>query len=173
MPEVLAPPNAFPPVVSNAVQEAATAFFQTSCGLSHVPNAETEQEAPCAGIMSTISFLGDPPWAFALAFPEGAAVTIAKAFAGFDIEFDSPDMGDLLGEIANVVAGDISARLAKKGIKAQMSLPTVVRGGNVSLLVPSGVSTTRLMFAGPTGKCWFNLVGTRTDGLTFRRPGGV
>jgi CheY-specific phosphatase CheX len=172
MAEVLATANAFPPVVRKAVEDAATAFFQTSCGLTHVPDAQAEESDPCAGIMSTISFLGDPCWAFALAFPEDAAVTIAKSFAGFDIEFDSPDMGDLLGEIANVVAGDISARLAQKGVKAQMSLPTVVRGGNVSLLVPHGVSTTRLMFSGPSGTCWFNLVGTRTDGLSFRRPGG-
>lgn len=171
MAEVLAPANVFPPVVSRAVEEAATAFFTTSCGMTHVPAGEVGEGGPCAGIMSTISFLGDPSWAFALAFPEGAAVTIAKSFAGFDIEFESPDMGDLLGEIANVVAGDISARLANKGIRAQMSLPTVVRGGNVSLLVPSGVSTTRLVFSGPSGTCWFNLVGTRADGLTFRRPG--
>ncbi len=171
MPETLATENVFPPVVSTAVEEAATDFFQASCGLRHIPTAQVDESGPCAGIMSTISFLGDLQWAFALAFPDDAAVAIAKAFAGFDIPFDSPDMADVLGEIANVIAGDISARLAKQGIKAQMSLPTVVRGGNVSLLVPHSVSTTRVTFSGPGGTCWFNLVGTRTDGLTFRRSG--
>ncbi|MBP3960621.1 chemotaxis protein CheX [Gemmata sp. G18] len=171
MAQILAPTIAFPPAVSKAVEEAATAFFKTSCNMTHVPNGKVDEDAPSAGIMSTISFMGDPPWAFALAFPEESAVTVAKVFAGFEIEFESPDMGDLVGEIANVIAGDISARLAKKGIKAVMSLPTVVRGGSVSLLVPSGVSTTRLVFSGPGGSCWFNLVGTRTDGLNFRRPG--
>lgn len=171
MAEVLAPVNTFPPVVRKAVEEAATAFFKTSCGLTHVPAGPAEEGGPCAGIMSTISFMGDPPWAFALAFPEDAAVMVAKSFAGFDIPFDSPDMGDLLGEVANVIAGDICGRLMNKGIKSQMSLPTVVRGDHVALLVPSGVSTTRLTFSGPKGTCWFNLVGTRTDGLTFRRPG--
>jgi CheY-specific phosphatase CheX len=171
MPELLTPKDTFPPVLSKAVEEAAAAFFKSSCGLTQVP-AEEVDEGPCAGIMSTISFLGDPSWAFSMAFPEGAAVTIAAAFAGFEIPFDSPDMGDLLGEIANVIAGDITARLAKKGIKAQMSLPTVVRGDHVAILVPHGVSTTRLAFSGSKGACWFNLVGTRADGLTFRRPGG-
>lgn len=175
MPELLQPTaaDAFPRAITDAVQEAATAFFTTSCGLEHVPAADGSEEAQGAGIMSTISFLGDKPWAFAMALPESAAVMIAKAFAGFEIPFDSPDMGDLLGEIANVIAGDISARLDAKGIKAQMSLPTSVRGANVSLLVPHGVSTNRLLFSGPNGKCWFNLVSARTDGLAFRRPGAV
>lgn len=174
MSEVLAPPaDTFPRAISAAVQEAATAFFTTSCGLEHVPEADGSEEAQCAGIMSTISFMGDKPWAFAMALPEAAAVMIGKAFAGFEVEFDSPDMGDLMGEIANVIAGDISARLEAKGVKAQMSLPTSVRGENVALLVPHGVSTTRLLFAGPNGKCWFNLVSARTDGLAFRRPGAV
>jgi len=171
MVSLLAATDAFPPVISAAVREAATAFFKTSCGLTHVPAGEMPRAELRAGIMSTISFLGDPSWAFALAFPEDAAVSIAKTFAGFEIPFDSPDMGDVLGEIANVIAGDISARLAKKGVSAQMSLPTVVCGDNVCLLVPATVSATQLMFAGPNGTCWFNLMGTRTDGLTFRRPG--
>lgn len=172
MAELLAPPltDTFPPAITRAVQEAAAAFFKTSCGLAHVPDVPAG-EAQCAGIMSTISFLGDTPWAFAMALPEDAAVKIARAFAGFDIPFDGPDMGDVMGEIANVIAGDICARLDADGLGGQMSLPTSVRGGNVALLVPNGVSTARLLFAGPNGKCWFNLVSARADGLTFRRPG--
>ncbi|VTR96901.1 CheC domain protein OS=Hippea maritima (strain ATCC 700847 / DSM 10411 / MH2) GN=Hipma_0355 PE=4 SV=1: CheX [Gemmata massiliana] len=172
MAETLAAAMVFPPVVSKAVEESAAAFFKSSCNMTHVPNGTVdENDLGAAGIMSTISFMGDPPWAFAMAFPEESAVTIAKVFAGFEIEFDSPDMGDLVGEIANVIAGDITARLHRKGIKAPMSLPTVVRGSNVSLLTPTGGSSTRLVYAGPGGTCWFNLVGTRTDGVTFRRPG--
>ena len=33
------------------------------------------------------------------------------------------------------------------------------------------VSAARLAFAGTMGERWFNLMGTRADGLTFRRPG--
>ncbi|MBY0461127.1 MAG: chemotaxis protein CheX [Gemmataceae bacterium] len=161
---------AFPPVLLAAAQDSTAAFFKTCCGLVAAPSEANG--AAGAGIMSSISFLGDQPWAFALAFPPEAAVALAKSFAGFDIPFDSPDMGDLLGEIANVIAGDITARLAKKNIKAQMSLPTSVRGENVSLLLPATVVTQKVTFAGPEGTCWLHLLGTRTDGLSFRRPGG-
>ena len=167
--ETLPAAPAFPPVVKSAVEEAATAFFRGSCGLAHVPEGGVDDGAAGAGIMSTISFLGDPSWAFALAFPEDAAVSIAKTFAGFEIPFDSPDMGDVMGEIANVIAGDISARLAKKGVSAQMSLPTTVRGDNVAVLVPSGASTTRFTFAGPQGTCRFDLFAAPTHPL----PGGA
>ncbi|MDY3555914.1 chemotaxis protein CheX [Gemmata sp. JC717] len=173
MPDVLPPTttDAIPKAITQAVQEATTAFFTTSCGLTHVPDAAGDEEAAGAGIMSAISFLGDRPWAFAMALPETSAVALAKAFAGFEIPFDSQDMGDLLGEVVNVIAGDISARLNAEGIQAQMSLPMSVRGADVTTLVPHGVATNRLLFEGPHGRCWLDLVSDRFDGLTFRQPG--
>lgn len=150
--------STFPPIVSDAVEGAAAAFFRGSCGMTHVPDAEIDDTADTAAIMSSISFVGDLQWAFALAFPEEAAVGIARTFAGFDIPFDSPDMGDVIGEIVNVIAGDVVGRLAKQKFVAQMSLPTTVRGSNVAMLTPSDASTTRFVFTGPAGTCSFNLV---------------
>ncbi|VTR96679.1 : CheX [Gemmata massiliana] len=150
--------NMPPPAIVKAVEESVTVFFTGSCGLAIAPEAPAGDQPP--GIMSTISFRGDEHWYFALAFCEDEAVTIARAFAGFDIPFDSPDMGDVVGEMVNVIAGDISARLGKVGIAAQMSLPTTVRGDPIP--VPPGAPTARLTFSGPAGACWLNLVGPHT-----------
>ncbi len=169
MAEVLTSADTFPPVISNAVRDAALNFFKSSCGLKYVENPPDSAETWCSAIMSTISFVGDPPWTFALVLPDDAAVMVAHTFAGFDIPFDSPDMGDVLGEVVNVLSGEIVARLDAKGIKLQMSLPTVIRGHNVCLHVPSSVSTTQLMFSGPKGTCWFKLVKAR--GHRLQEPG--
>ncbi|AWM36635.1 hypothetical protein GobsT_55410 [Gemmata obscuriglobus] len=173
MPEVIssAATDAFPKAITQAVREATTAFLTTSCGLTHVPDAAGDEGSGGAGIMSAISFLGDTPWAFAVVLPEASAVAIAKAFAGFEIPFDSQDMGDLVGEIVNVIAGDVTARLHAKGIKAQMSLPTSIRSADAAALVPHGTAPSRLLFDGADGRCWFDLVSDRIDGLTFRQPG--
>lgn len=160
----LLPPVAsapFPPAICDAVRDAATDFFRVSCGLTH--QEKSDDDAPSgSGIMSTISFMGDQPWSFSLVLPDHTATAMARAFAGFDIPADSPDMGDVIGEVVNVIAGGICARLDAKGIKAQMSLPTVVRGENVSVMVPSGAATKRMEFVGTSGPCWFQLVKTQS-----------
>lgn len=162
---------AFPPALSGAVREAATAFFVAYCGFDAVERPQATA-APCAGVVGMISFIGNPNWAFALVLPEPTAVAASKAFAGFDIPFDSPDMADVIGEMANVMAGDISARLESRGMKAQMSLPTVARGHDVELLYPSGSPAVQLGFTSPSGEFWFKLVRARPGGSFFsRRPG--
>lgn len=171
MPPDMTASDAFSKVISAAVRESATQFFETSYNLTFVDKISAEVGAEPAGIMAAISFVGNPAWAFALVASNSAAVMISKAFAGFDIPFDSPDMVDVFGEVVNVIAGDISARLDRKGLKAQMSLPTVIRGEHVDLHVPSGVSTTRLSFTGPKGSCWFKLIEARDTAHMGRKPG--
>lgn len=154
----------FPPVIGAAVRDAATDFFRPTCGLKYQEQSEDAKDES-SGIMSTISFLGDPSWTFSLVLPDHAASAVARAFAGYEIPIDSLDMGDVIGEVVNVIAGGICARLDAKGIKAQMSLPTVVRGENVAVLIPSGASTQRMGFTGPNGPCWLQLVKARSFAL--------
>jgi len=47
------------------------------------------------------------------------------------VPFESSDMGDAIGELANVIAGSVKARLDQRGAKANISLPTVLRGSAV------------------------------------------
>ncbi len=168
---VAAPSAVFPSPISDAVRQAATEFFSTYCGLNLAEKSPAGTDSPCAGIMGVISFFGDQVWSFAIVLPEQTAVFAAKKFAGFDIPFGSPDMGDMVGEMANVIAGDICARLDAKGIKAQMSLPTVARGHDVELLPPSDACTSRMALTSDNGNCWFKLVKARSGHPSARRPG--
>ena len=47
-----------------------------------------------------------------LGLPRQTASNLVLAFAGCEIDFDSPDMGDAVGELANILAGDFVARQA-------------------------------------------------------------
>jgi len=152
------PSTAFPPVLSSVVRDAAIAFFGSYCGMEPCEQADAPAEQSGPGIMGVISFFGDPVWSLSLVLPETTAVAASKSFTGMDIPFDSPDMGDLVGEMANVMAGDIVARLDAEGITAQMSLPTVARGHDVELLAPSNACTARIKFVSPTGDFWFRLI---------------
>jgi len=168
---VLAPKAVFPEVIESAVRVAAMEFFGTYCGLELTELKTDPGDAPCAGIMGVISFFGDTIWSFAVVLPEATATTVAKKFAGFDIEFSSPDMGDLVGEMANVMAGEICSRLDTRGMKSQMSLPTVARGHDVELLPPSDACCERLMFSSPDGRFWFKLVKAKSGFPAARKSG--
>jgi CheY-specific phosphatase CheX len=163
--------DTFPPQISAAVRDATVEFFRSTCGLKCEELAQPNYESSGNEIMSTISFVGNPSWVFSLVLPADTAVIVAKKFAGFDIPLESPDMGDVVGEVVNVIAGGICARLDAKGIKAQMSLPTVARGANLSLLVPSGAATSRMGFTDANGTLWVQLVKDQGGTAMGRRPG--
>ena len=95
---------------------------------------------------------------------------IVRKFAGFDIPFDSADMGDAIGELVNVLAGDIVARLHTVGKKAQMSLPTIMRGQNIEMFLSASSPEIMRGFDSKEGSFWYKLGVAKSSGNLFRRP---
>lgn len=106
-----------------------------------IPEFESQE---VEGVVGLISFVGDITWSLAMMFPQAAAVSLAYKFAGFEIEYESPDMGDVVGEIVNVLAGVVCGELENEGIHSQMSLPTVTRGKHVELLLGGHLIAKRM-----------------------------
>jgi chemotaxis protein CheX len=168
-PVAAAPP--VPAVLADAVREA----FEAACPVMFKAKATCLADAAPApagpGIVAIISLVSDPLWAFTLVLPRAAAPVLAKKFAGFDIPFDSRDMADVVGELANVVAGDIVARLDRRGVKAKMSLPMVASGTDVHLLLPADVQSKDLAFQLPEGTFWVEVVVAGSGNSLFRQAG--
>jgi chemotaxis protein CheX len=162
----------FPAPIADAVRQATKATLASICGADPAPLASGQKPQPCPSVVGVISFAGTLAWSFALVLPEKTAQAMAEKFAGFPIPFDGPDMSDVVGELANVLAGDISARLDVKGISAQMSLPTVARGQDVELLLPPGLPTLYLGYVVPQGPFWFRLVTARPGHAFGQRASG-
>ena len=114
------------------------------------------------GITGVISFTGAVPMTIMIGLPADTAGAIAEAFTGMEIPFDEPDMSDLIGELANVIAGDVSARLELEGMQVQMSLPTVVRGLQVNVAKSEATSTAQIAMQAKEGKGWVRVT-TGTD----------
>jgi chemotaxis protein CheX len=142
---------------SECAKEAVQAVFAAVNGAEPTCYAGLRTESPGQGVVGIIAIVGDVTWSMMLGFPRDSAAAFAQKFAGFEIPFESPDMGDVVGEMANVIAGDVVARLDAKGIRAEMSLPTVTRGNDVDLLVPEGVVSAHMRFACPDGGFWLKL----------------
>jgi CheY-specific phosphatase CheX len=162
---------AFPAVVADGVKAAVEETLASICGARPAVAAHDGDFSRGAGVIGIVSFLGDVSWSFSLCLPEETAPALVRQFAGFDISFDSPDMCDVVGELANVVAGDIVARLEARRVKAQMSLPMVARGSDVEVLSPTGSPAARFTCRIPQGPFWYKLVAAKAGALPGRRPG--
>jgi chemotaxis protein CheX len=149
-----------PPAIIAAVQASVDRLQSTFFHEKPLPTPCRREvdNGPC--IAGIISFLGDVSWSLAWILPRNVAPALVEKMAGFEIPFDSPDMGDAAGELINVFAGEVAFQLDQRGIKAQISLPTVVRGSPLELLPGSGPSVVHLQFTLPEGPFWFRLATT-------------
>lgn len=161
----------FPPTIASGVAEAVENTLASICGEKPTQIQRSDLPELCTGMVGVISFLGNVSWTFSLALPKDSAEALAAKFAGFEIPFDSPDMGDMVGEFANVIAGDIVAQLDRRKIKAQMSLPMVVRGSEVEMLSSQETPAHHLYYQSPQGIFWVKLTTARPGHLVGRRPG--
>ena len=100
------------------------------------------------GIIGNVTvFNSDHTISLMLAIPKDTAVFISKVFIGMELPFDSDDMGDLIGEVSNILAGDVAANVEKVGFRGQSSLPMATRGSDLTLFMPSKPPTKKMKFA--------------------------
>jgi len=158
-----------PDELSECVRESVITNFGMMLGGELSCREQADDDMLCDGITGIISLVGDISWSLMLCLPRDTATSIAAGFSGFEIPFDSADMGDVVGELANVLAGDISARLDALGIKAELSLPMVLRGKDIDLLLPDSTPTVRLTFDSPCG--WFSTRIASGEPSHIRRAG--
>jgi CheY-specific phosphatase CheX len=151
----------FPTPLEDAVRHGIRTTFSSICGAEPVLLEGTDFPTLGPAMIGAISFVGDVAWSYSLVFPRETAVLLARQFAGFDIAFDSPDMGDVVGELANVLAGDVVANLEARRIKAQMSLPTITRGSKLEVMVSSGALTGLVNYVSCQGPFSVRLLAAR------------
>ncbi|MFW6438250.1 MAG: chemotaxis protein CheX [Armatimonadota bacterium] len=116
--------------------------------------APVDQALRCEGVVGCISLVGDVDWSLVLSIPRATASALAGNFAGFEIPFDSPDMGDAVGEMANLVAGEVKVQLDGIGLAAEISLPQVFRGEIIEVLQLPHLPSKLLSFECSCGPLW-------------------
>lgn len=151
----------FPPIIRQAMCEAAIEFFSEYCHFEDIRETNIIDTQSCPGIMGTISYIGTPMWSFTIVMPEHTAVAAAHNFLGMELPFSSPDMGDMVQEIANVLAGVILPKISELG-PMQMSLPSVMRGHDVEMLTPGNMVRSSIRFVTGKGNLWFHLFSSKS-----------
>jgi CheY-specific phosphatase CheX len=147
------------------VAQAAVSVLGDACGQT-LESCEDEPGAYNDGaVIGVISIVGGVEWSIFLGLPRATAVALTETFAGFPIPFDSEDMGDAVGELTNILAGDVKRRLEGKSVEAAISLPSVVRAESLQVLVQRGTSVTKTCFACAAGKLWTGVVSSKEGGF--------
>ena len=144
---------------AECVMQATEQVVSMTCGVQATPLSPVPVEAESGPtIIALISIVGDVDWAVFLGLPAETATVMAAKFAGFDIAYDSPDMGDAVGELTNIFAGQVKALLDAKGIKADISLPSVMRVRGIQLLVQKGGKSQQVCYSCELGPFWAGLI---------------
>lgn len=114
-----------------------------------------------------LSIVGGVQWSVVLGFEPAAATAAASAFAGTEIPADSADLGDSLGELANIVGGQIKRLLNAESLVVDTSMPTVIRTLGHEVLVQRKIKTAadHSYFQCPAGRMWTSVTVGVNSGL--------
>ncbi|WP_395095250.1 chemotaxis protein CheX [Armatimonas sp.] len=145
-------------IVQAAVSQTVAMFVGTEPKCLHVEEAVRIYD----GICGTISFVGDRSYSITMCCSRESAVELALAMAGFEIDYDSADMGDAIGEVANIIAGNIVARMEDQELAVAMSLPTVFRGHDVERILPHNMVSWCSIFELTGSVFWVDVIAGRT-----------
>jgi CheY-specific phosphatase CheX len=165
------PDVAISPAITDGVKQALEKTFATICGEKPIERVNGQPIGSGPYVVGIISFFGDVPWSLSWILHQDTAPAVMQKFVGMEIAFDDPDMGDAVGELVNVLAGDVVAQLEQRGVKAQMSLPTVARGSPLELIPDKGAAAVELGYTSPQGDFWLRITAPKPSQFRARVPG--
>lgn len=141
------------------VRESVINTFESLTGETPSHNKNARRDAPLNGIVGNVTvFNSEYTLSLMLAIPRQAALYLSEVFIGMELPFESDDMGDLIGEISNILAGDVAANVEKVGFRGQSSLPTAMRGSDLMLFMPKNPPTEKMKFTSPNLEFWLTMV---------------
>lgn len=158
IPESLEDINGIPTEIVGLVKESVINTFASICGSEPSYVEQNGQSKSLNGIIGNIAvFNQQHTLSLMIVIPKETALSLSEIFIGMEIPFESDDMGDLVGEISNILAGDVAANIETIGFRGQSSLPTATRGSDLTLFMPNKPPTEKMKFTGPSGEFWVNM----------------
>jgi chemotaxis protein CheX len=122
-------------------------------GVQLVPSEDNTTMMSGNVVITMVSIFGDIHWTISMAFDEQAAVGVSSRLAGIEIPFDSVDLGDAMGEVTNMVAGEIKRVLLNRDLSVKITLPTVLAATEIRWLVHNAENASQdsVRFSSPMG----------------------
>jgi chemotaxis protein CheX len=87
----------------------------------------------------------------AIHIPNQVAFDITGSFLGMEVSEINADVQDAIGEIANMLGGNLKTILSDKGKDIQLSLPSTISGDQYNFTSQAEVDQIILPFKAPSG----------------------
>ncbi len=142
----------------DCVPQAVIDTFKATCSTSMELCDGSLEDAEENMLLSRLSLVGDVSWTLLLGFPQETAAQAVSDFVGFEIDYDSEDMDDAIGEFANITAGQIKVLLDRKSTNVELGLPTVIRGKDLQVIAQKHDTLTMHCFDSIIGRMWAGII---------------
>jgi len=141
------------PDLADIVEGATSTMLGTVLGaLAPSGEAPSEASAACA-VGASVQFTGEWSGALVIGCDEMIGNEAAAAMFGCDTNnVAADDLSDALGELANMIAGNVKPLLPGA---ITLSLPTVVQGSELRLGIPGAAPTVGVTYR--RGSCVFSV----------------
>ena len=112
---------------------ATRSVFHTMLSMEvNIGDADSTMELSGAKIVGSVSFTGDVVGNFCIHITQNFARIMAAAMLGMEpdeIE-DDDEINDVIGEVSNMIGGDLKSKLCDAGFPCMLSIPSVTTGGD-------------------------------------------
>lgn len=136
--------------IVNATVEIFTSMVMMDVSVS--PSQETDYGTLEDTITGVIGLAGTHKGVLAVHIPHQVAFAITSNFLGIDIDEINEDVEDAIGEIANMLGGNIKSILSEKGRDIDLSLPSTVSGKEYGFQTIKGAEKIIISFASDSGQ---------------------
>jgi len=151
--------------VNNAVRKIFKSMFAMEIEARNSP--VSNDLASDGVVVAVISLVGDLEWSVWLGMPRPVATGATSEFIGEEVPFEEvEEIADAVGEMANMIAGEVKANLSNLGFKTHVSLPNVICGESLAILPKNGHPSVRTRFGSKWGDFWIEVVAGVTEGET-------
>ena len=108
-------------------------------------------------ITGMIGLAGTHKGVLAVHFPNQVAMDVTGSFLGMEVDEINADVQDAIGEIANMLGGNLKTILSDRGKDIQLSLPSTISGEQYSFSSQLDVDQIILPFQAPAGVFYVEL----------------
>ena len=102
-------------------------------------------------ITGMVGLAGTHKGVLAVHFPKQVALDVTSSFLGMDVEDINEDVQDAIGEIANMLGGNLKTILSDRGKDIHLSLPSTIFGDEYAFSSQAEVDQLILSFQAPAG----------------------
>lgn len=127
------------------IDKCVPEIFGTMVGIQISPgNGEVDAPRPSIldGVTGSVSLTGKVDGVVYTAFSDKFATLVAERILGAGSTGES-EVSDVVGELTNMITGNLKSQLTDLGYNCQLSIPTVMRGGHISIVAKDAPMSVR------------------------------